>query len=143
VCTWLIFLDADDELDERYIERMMEGSGDIRRPSTIGVYRDGTEDDAAVMIPRTDLRVANCIVIGAMHKASLFFQVGGFDNYPILEDWDLWQRMVLHGASVVDVPDAIYRVHVRDGSRNADGGLHRHTYARIQRQHEQAWRERR
>lgn len=129
---WLIFLDADDELDERYVERMLAcPEGDIRRPATIGVYHDGSEDPAPVMIPKRDLKVSNSIVIGAMHPAKFFFGVGGFDDYPILEDWALWRKMVAAGASVVDVPDAIYRIHVREGSRNTDEQLHGRIYQRI------------
>lgn len=131
---WLIFLDADDELDERYVERMLAGEGDIRRPATIGVYPDGTEDDAPVMIPRTDMRRTNCVVIGAMHLAKFFYGAGGFHDYPILEDWALWRKMIAAGASIGDVPDAVYRVHVRPGSRNTDGKLHGHIYGRILRE---------
>src|SRR5688500_13383139 len=46
---WLIFLDADDELDPLYVESMAGSSGDIRQPSTIGFYEDGTEDSRPVL----------------------------------------------------------------------------------------------
>lgn len=130
---WLIFLDADDELDPRYIERMLDNPvGDICRPATIGVYEDGTTDDAPVMIPWRDLKTANCIVIGAMVRSKLFFEVGGFDDYPMLEDWALWRKCVAAGAKVSDVPTAVYRIHVRSGSRNTDRRLHGEIYRRIQ-----------
>lgn len=130
---WLIFLDADDELDVGYVAAMKAASGDIRRPSTLGVYSDGTEDEEPVLIPaRGDgLDTGNYIVIGAMVRASLFHAVGGFDDYPILEDWDLWRRMVKAGAIIGDAPDAVYRVGVREGSRNTDTGLHGRIYTAI------------
>jgi len=115
---WLIFLDADDELDSQYIESMLRAPGDLRRPMTIGVYEDGSEDDAPIFIPRKPLLEANFIVIGAMVKRSTFIEVGGFRELPCLEDWDLWLRVVINGASVADAHGAIYRVSVNDNGRN-------------------------
>lgn len=134
----LIFLDADDELDPYYIEWMLtswyldSSSCSIYRPSTLGVYEDGTTDDEPVMIPRTDLKRANCIVIGAMCPSKLFFEVGGFGEWPILEDWALWRAMRAKGAAIRDVKEAVYRVHVRPESRNTDQGLHGKVYREIQ-----------
>lgn len=128
---WLIFLDADDELDPGYLEAMEKATGDIRRPATLGVT-DGLEDSEACMIPRKPLLQANFIVIGAMVQRDRFLRVGGFDPaLLVLEDWDLWLRMAIDGAEIVDVPDAIYRVNVRSDSRNQDQGLHHETYRRI------------
>lgn len=117
---WLIFLDADDELDEGYIEAMLKVDGDIRRPATIGVYEDGTTDREPVMIPvpAGGLTESNYIVIGAMIRKIDFQAVGGFNDFPILEDWHLFLRLVRAGAKITEVPDAIYRVHVRSDSRN-------------------------
>lgn len=132
---WLIFLDADDELDPRYVEAMFaKDHGDIRRPATLGVVED-VEDDEPVMIEAKDLLHTNYIIIGAMCRRDQFMAVGGFNDYPVLEDWDLWLRMVHNGSEVVDVPDAIYRVHVRPGSRNQDVAQHGKIYSKIRRQY--------
>lgn len=129
---WLIFLDADDTLDFHYVEAMLNTEGDIRRPATLGIYADGSEDDYPVMIPRRDLFVTNYIVIGAMIRREFFWELGGFDEtLPCLEDWDLWLRAFLAGAQINDVPEAIYRVNVRSDSRNQDQGLHNRTYNMI------------
>lgn len=114
---YLIFLDADDELDRHYVEAMLASDGDIRRPSTLGIV-GGIEDNYPVMIPRTDMHDRNCVVIGAMITTEFFLEVGGFDDYPVMEDWALWLKMMQAGAEIVDVPDAIYRVHVQALSRN-------------------------
>lgn len=111
-------MDADDELDERYVENMLAGSGDIRQPSTLGVI-DGVEDDTPVLIPERPLRVSNFIVIGAFLRTSYFQRVGGFDDFAAFEDWDLWRRCVNAGAVIKPTPGAVYRVHVRSGSRNS------------------------
>lgn len=128
---WIIFLDADDELDPNYIEAMLAGSGDIRRPSTLGIYEDGSEEESPSMIPRKDIRIANYIVIGAMCRREQFMSVGGFKEYPMLEDFDLWRRMVANGAEVVEVPEAVYRIGVHPNSRNTDLGLHSRVYRDI------------
>lgn len=117
---YVVFLDADDELDYLYIESMLNADGDICRPSTLGVV-DGVADDAPVMIPRRPLYDGNYIVIGSKVNVKLALDVGGFRELPILEDWDLWIRMKLAGADIVDVPEAIYRVNVYPNSRNTSG----------------------
>lgn len=130
---WLIFLDADDELDEQYIESMLRAPGDLRRPMTLGVYEDGSEDDSPIFIPRKPLLEANYIVIGAMCRREQFLRLGGFDDYPILEDWALWLKFALDDAEISDAHGAIYRVHVRSQSRNTGGDLANRTYNLIQR----------
>lgn len=138
---WLCFLDADDALDAGYVQQMLDGDGDIRRPSTLGVYPDGTEDDHPVMISRKDLSVANFIVIGAFVRRKLFLSVGGFRDLPCLEDWDLWIRCYLSGAIITDVPEAIYRVGVREGSRNKDQRTHDQVYGMIKGTYREAFRQ--
>jgi glycosyltransferase involved in cell wall biosynthesis len=133
--THLVFLDADDELDPGFLEAMAAaGDIDIGRPSTIGVYGDGHTDDTPVMLPRTDLRRRNCIVVSAMVRRALFLEAGGFVDLPALEDWHLWRRLQARGAEFVDVPDAVLRVHVRDGSRNQDTAAHAAAYRRVLRE---------
>lgn len=131
---WLIFLDADDELDDGYVNAMraaVDQDRAIYRPNTIGVYEDGRTDPEPRMIPRSDMKRRNCAVIGTMVPVALFQEVGGFPSFPQLEDWALWRLMLAAGAELVDVPDAIYRVHVRDGSRNAPSDEMNATYRRI------------
>jgi len=130
---WLIFLDADDELDSHYVESMLAGDGDLRWPSTLGVV-DGVEDDFPVLLqPKRHILVGNHMVIGTMVRRQLFTDVGGFRaGLPVLEDWDLWVRCLIAGAVACPCPDAIYRVHVRKDSRNTNEQLHSQVYADIQ-----------
>lgn len=114
---WLIFCDADDELDVDYVAAMLAGDGDVRKPATLGIV-DGVEDSAPVVIPERPLLTGNHIVIGAMVRRELFVEVGGFRDLPVWEDWDLFVRCWLAGATFGTCPEAIYRVHVRAGSRN-------------------------
>jgi glycosyltransferase involved in cell wall biosynthesis len=136
---WLIFLDADDELDPKYVESMLAGDGDVRWPSTLGVV-DGVEDDYPVLLqPRPNLIISNHCIIGSMVRWELFEKVGGFRDFPVLEDWDFWIRCALAGADFQPCPSAIYRVHVRADSRNTDLHLHGQVYQQIQAEHEAAW----
>ena len=137
---WLIFLDADDELDPYYIEAMLSGDGDIRQPMTLGVT-DGVEDDYPVLIPPKSggFMVGNHLVIGSMVRRELFMVAGGFADMPVLEDWDLWIRCRLSGGEVGTAPAAIYRVHVRTESRNTEQNGHHHYYSLIQNQYQQVW----
>lgn len=128
---WLVFLDADDELDPEYMNYAFEDTSEVRQPSTLGVV-DGVEDDSSVLIaPGATLLERNHIVVGAVVNRDLFKSVGGFDSLPVLEDWDLWIRCWLAGATFGQVPKAIYRVHVMSGSRNSNSSLHGRTYSQI------------
>lgn len=139
---WLIFLDADDTLDPHYAEEMLKGTADLRQPSTLGVYPDGSTDAAANIIPPRGNSIidGNHLVIGTMVRRQMFIDVGGFNDLPVLEDWDLWVRCLLAGATQEAIPTAIYRVGVNDASRNAPGGLHNVTYWQIRSKYEAAAR---
>jgi len=120
---WLIFLDADDQLDYSYIQamkdRIVELSGEnyLIQPSTLGVV-DGVEDDEPVLIPSKDIHMGNWMVIGTAVRRDVFLDAGGFPDLPCWEDWALWARCIHNGAKTTTCPRAIYRVNVHPGSRN-------------------------
>jgi len=124
---WLIFLDADDQLDSRYVECMSDriqelGDGDyLIQPATLGVV-DGVEDDFPVLIPpKPSISVGNWMVIGTALKKSTFKRVGGFKDLPCWEDWVLWSDCIFTGSEPVTAEKAIYRVSVNpDGRNNPD-----------------------
>jgi glycosyltransferase involved in cell wall biosynthesis len=128
---WLVFLDADDELDPYYVEAMSLAAdramarSDCRtflhQPATLGVV-DGVPDAEPVLIPQRPLDEGNFMVIGTMVERSLFLDVGGFAELEAWEDWDLWCRCWRAGAGFNPVPDAIYRIHVNPNGRNNVGG---------------------
>lgn len=135
---WLIFLDADDELDPGYIEAMEKVQLELGtrrallKPSTLGVYPDGSTDDHPVMIEARPLLESNHMVIGTAMRRAEFIAVDGFNEMPILEDWDLFIRLHLAGTVPIEVPDAIYRVGVLPDSRNRlDPMLHGQYYCVI------------
>jgi hypothetical protein len=138
---WLVFVDADDDLEPGYTQAMLDvavtlgGRPALLQPATRGVYPDGSVDAEAVVIPPRPLIDGNFMVIGTALRRDLFLRVGGFGVWPCLEDWELWLRCWLAGAELVPVPDAVYRVGVNPGSRNTDAGLHGRCYAEIRQRH--------
>lgn len=115
---FLLFLDADDELDQNYIEKILQGEGDLRQPSTLGIV-EGKEDPSPVLLPKKNLLTeGNYLIIGTLIRRELFEEVGGFRDLPAYEDWDLFIRCYLAGACITAHPEAIYRVHVQAASRN-------------------------
>lgn len=116
---WLIFLDADDELDPRYVEAMLAGSEGLRQPATLGIVNGRADPEPVIIKPRgKTLLDGNHLVIGTMMPRDDFMAVGGFRELWAWEDWDLFIRLWLRGLRDEPIPQAIYRVHVKQGSRN-------------------------
>lgn len=132
---WVVFLDADDELTPGYLEAMATGTADVRAPAV--EYYDHTgpvvrhipaalwrKDRFAPMrhhrppYPESCLCSGNWVPIGSMVRADLLRAVGGWRDFPWSEDWDLWLRCHLAGASFEQVPKAVYRAHTMPGGRN-------------------------
>lgn len=123
---WVIHLDADDELERGFIAAMAShGTADVNAPA-VRYVRPGhaawprmpnvaghTHECGADCLPQ-----GNWLVVGACVRTELVRRVGGWGAEPVYEDWALWLRCHLAGASFAAVPQAIYRAHVRRNSRN-------------------------
>jgi glycosyltransferase involved in cell wall biosynthesis len=112
----LVFLDADDELAPGFKDLVVEEE-DILQPLTIYRQPDGTETEPHYLLPYGDLYDGNHIVIGAPINRELMLSVGGFDEYPVAEDWALWLKMRRAGATFGQTK-ATYIVNVNHNSRN-------------------------
>lgn len=118
-------LDADDELEPGYFDAMAQGSADVRAPKVRYIVRRYPD---RLWMPQVAghrhaceaacLVYGNWIVVGAVARTDLLRRVGGWRDFPFYEDWDLWLRCHLAGASIEPVPAAVYRAHVRPDSRN-------------------------
>ena len=123
---FVIFLDADDELEPGYVEAMSHGTADLRAPRIRQVRggRAGTPFMPRVWGHRHDceaecLRRGNWLVIGTCVRADLLRSVGGFpEGIEWSEDWAAYARCWAAGGTVEAIPGAVYRAHVRDDSRN-------------------------
>lgn len=115
-CEWLLFLDADDELDPGYLAAMhhtireTDEPQPLLQPAVIYQVKNRRSMRPPHLIPPGDLRRDNFLVIGTVLRRDLFMQVGGFEDYPHgFEDWSLWAKCWKAGANVVQVPGAVYR----------------------------------
>lgn len=123
---WVCHLDADDELEPGYFEHIAAGAADVRAPSVR--YCLNGKHRRAPYVPQvaghTHACTADCLphgnwlVVGTVARADLLRGVGGWRDFPVYEDWDLWLRCHLAGATIEAIPDAVYRAHVRFDSRN-------------------------
>lgn len=118
----LIFVDADDDINDGYCDRMLERveDGDVLIQPATEYVRDGQVTKARHLIEgRSSILEMNWLVIGTMVNATLFERVGGFDEQlPIYEDWDLWIRCVQAGAKLLQAPEAVYFISQVENSRN-------------------------
>lgn len=114
---WLCFCDADDELTPGYFEAMAKGQADLRGPTVEYVEPNG--QTRRILWPSCALDSGNNFLpIGTLIRRKLFLDVGGFCEWPIYEDWCLWQRCWSAGATIEQIPDAIYRAYVAADGRN-------------------------
>lgn len=122
---WLVFLDADDELDPGYVSALKTQLVQDDSPRQLCAPRISYVESGYRQAPKylplgqDDIRDGNWMVIGtAVHRAT-FDAAGGFRDWPLYEDWDLWQRCHLRAAArPVKVPDMVYVAHVNHASRN-------------------------
>ena len=116
-----IVLDADDEIHPEYIALMITGDGDVRIPAVQLYYEAKSRVLPPFVIrPGVSLQNRNHVPIGAMFRRDAFDKVGGFKDYPLYEDWIIWCEMWLAGyQNFQTIPEAIYKVHSRLGSRNS------------------------
>lgn len=122
---FVVHLDADDELEPGYLNRLMAGTADLRAPAVRYVQQGRA---GRPRVPKVAghhhsctaacLPEGNWLVVGALARTSLIREVGGWEPWPLYEDWALWLRCHQAGATVEAIPQAVYRAHVRRDSRN-------------------------
>lgn len=125
---WLVFLDADDELDPQFVEALgsYEGDADILQTSVRGFIDDDDSkrhwlEPFPVLHPQKfPLIRQNYLTIGSPIRTSMFEKVGGFDDWPVLEDWALWLKCQKAGAEFDTLPEAVYYIN-DDHYRNVNG----------------------
>jgi len=123
-----IHLDADDRLRAGYVEAMARGTADLRGPA-VQYWKQGGRA-ARPYIPRVaghqhacsadciTSGAGNWLAIGTCARTAQLREAGGWRDYPCYEDFDLWMRVLLRGATVEAIPDAVYEACHRSDSRN-------------------------
>jgi GT2 family glycosyltransferase len=134
---WVIHLDADDELEPGFMDAMRAhfepwreryDELDLIAPAVRYVSEEDGRELRPPWMPQvaghrhtcvaTCLEEGNWLVVGTLARTKLLREVGGWRDFPVYEDWDLWLRCHRRGAQVGAAPNAIYRAHVRQDSRN-------------------------
>ena len=127
---WVALVDADDAVDDGYVEALARGTADVRCPAIRQVFPPPFAGPTDPFIPRVFrhghectadcLRVGNWVVCGAATRTEWLCAVGGWDpGIPWSEDWAVWAKLwAWLGASFEPIPDAVYRAWWLPSSRN-------------------------
>lgn len=129
---WLLFLDADDWIVSRHLERMTNVLAE--NPNLDGVHcgwiniaPDGSQFCDGFCKEEGDLFnsfVSTCLfaIHACIIRRSVVMSVGGFDTSLVTcEDWDLWQRIARTGVSFGAVREALSFYRMRQGSASRNG----------------------
>lgn len=108
---WLVFLDADDFLDSSFCLAVAQSgaSVDVLCPKVQGFRADGEMiEDESVRPTPTDLIKQNYLPVGAPIRCEMFERVGGFKEWPVLEDWAFWLEAEYCGATFGELDSTYY-----------------------------------
>jgi len=112
---WICFLDADDELYPGYFDEMEKATGDLRVPR---LFFDGEQGwHEPFDLTQRDMDFGNPCPIGTLIRTSMFEDVGGFWEEPAYEDWSLFRRAWLLGATIEHTDAKYYAYNL--GGRNS------------------------
>lgn len=126
---WLLCLDDDDLLLSHYLEVVAPAlaTSDVVYTSW---YLTGAVDPQPLDAFSPELlRERNIIPVTAAIRTSLFRTIGGFDPDAVLEDHDLWLRLLDAGARFTYIPVVCWRYRRFAGSRTEGEGTRRGTAA--------------
>lgn len=144
---WLCFLDADDELEPGYLDALMAADGDLRAPAARFVVFDPVDrqpfSNPAVTFEQRDMNRINPCVIGTLIRRDMFVDVGGFWKERAWEDWSLFRRCWLLGATITHTEAAVYRVNPSPDGRNSTVHHPKTLHQQITRSHDRWLQKRR
>ena len=117
--TYVVPLDADDQLEPQFLETMVAALEPEPEAAFAACRARLFEDIDAVWIPRPynpyQLLLSNSIIGCVLLRRDAYLSVGGYDEtmHNGNEDWDLWIRLMQAGWGVVEVHEVLflYRKH--------------------------------
>jgi len=126
---YVMFLDSDDVLNSRYLERVASLLDQNRE---VGIaysdYAEFGDRNRLVRLPAFEASwlLVDCIVMGAaMARRRALEQSGGYDAEQVFEDWELWIRVIEEGWSAMGVHEPLYNYRVHRGNRDAESNKKR------------------
>lgn len=127
---YCLFLDADDILLERCVEKILtvieSTDVDIIAPS----FREfglGSREVVLMSNPTVeDFRTANRIGYCSAVKRSALFEVGGYSSRMIFgaEDYHLWFDLLTRGKKLMTIPDILWLYRVKENSMWTETAKH-------------------
>jgi GT2 family glycosyltransferase len=137
---YVTFLDADDKLHSDFFRHLSDHVDDSKqalyKPQTIDAFSDGTSIGPHFIRSNVSLFHSNSLVIGTTIRRSDFLDTAGFDSeLPALEDWDLFLRLHIAGAEIVECEGVIYIISAGSQGRNSDQEKHRKAFQEIKRRY--------
>lgn len=112
----IMFLDADDKIRQGFVRQVVQKET-ILQPKTMFVSGLTVEYPSWIK-PFPSIYDGNHLIVGCPVLKEAFMDVGGFDDYPIYEDWALWLKMIKAGATVGKT-NGVYIVNKGLDGRNA------------------------
>jgi len=132
---WIAFVDADDvwepdKLEKQIAELARYPGADVCYTGRVEYIQNGRSAKFGRVLsvaPAGELRESlfrntSFLPSSVVIRRSIFLQSGGFDTrFTIVEDWDLWLRLLHAGTRFVacDAPLVWYRIHPNSVSRKA------------------------
>ncbi len=120
---YLLFVDADDIIDNTFIEKTVQVM--LADPAVKLVYTKGENFGAKTgewVLPEYSLHrilFENCIPVTALMYRSDFEKAGGFDRHlNFFEDWDLWLTLIKNGGKVYRIDEILFFYRRREESNS-------------------------
>lgn len=124
----LLFVDADDVLNEYFIEGMIkvkaDTKADIIYPNVLlwSSWHDSVKlknawHESTEKVTRENMLEYNQIVVSSLVPKSLYLKAGGTPNIPILEDYQLWMECLKQGATFAKSPQSVLKYRQRTEGR--------------------------
>lgn len=121
---YLLFVDADDHLADGFIDALRAAAPPPEQKALLNpAVGHAHRPDEHACFARKELRKGNYMIIGTAVPRALFQEVGGFWDWDGFEDWELWIRCEKAGATVIQVPEAVYLIDSTERSRDATASV--------------------
>lgn len=132
---YLVFLDADDEWESRFLQ-VCVAALDAEKSAAAVVTLTRFIDENGAMLPKVGGQVVSregfharlleggfFPVHAVLVRAGAVRQAGLFDeSLTSVEDWDLWLRITRHGGLFLSIPEPLARYRISTGSMSTNAG---------------------
>jgi len=122
---YLLFLDADDLIEETYIEKaIIEIEKDFKVKLVYPKCRFiGRKNESWVLPSYENFKnflIGNCIIVSSVIRKEDFDKTNGFDeSLTFYEDWDLWISILKEGGTVKQLNEELFFYRLRDDFSSA------------------------